>query len=456
MIHQYKLKGFNIVLDVYSGSVHAVDDVTYDIIEKFENNSYEKIKDCIIDKYKISNKEFDEAYGEVKALKDNNLLFSKDEFEDLTFDLSNRKTYLKALCLNISHTCNLSCEYCFAKGGKYHGPDAIMSFDVAKRAIDFLIENSGYHKNLDIDFFGGEPLLNWDIVEKTVDYAKSVEEKNNKIFHFTLTTNGMLLDEKKSEFLNKYMKNVVLSLDGRKEKHDNFRKTLSGKGSYDVIVPKFQKFVESRKDKEYYIRGTFTANNLDFTEDIKTMMDLGFDRTSLEPVIGDPNEPFALKEEDLPKIYSEYEKLADMIMEKIDKNEEFTFYHFMIDLENGPCIQKRVSGCGSGSEYMAVTPTGDLYPCHQFVGEEDFKIGDVFNGIKRVDLIDNFKKSNTYSNDKCRSCWAKMYCSGGCTANNYHATGDINQIYDYSCKIFQKRIECALAVKVYEYLEANN
>ncbi|NVF11945.1 thioether cross-link-forming SCIFF peptide maturase [Anaerococcus sp. AGMB00486] len=454
MIHQYRAKGYNIVLDVYSGSVHLVDDITYDIIELFDKDK-KYIKKEIQKLHNISNEEFEETLSEVESLKNQNLLFSKDDFKDITIDIDNKKTYLKAMCLNVSHTCNLSCEYCFAKGGRYHGPEAIMTWDVAKSAIDFLLKNSGEHFNLDIDFFGGEPLLNWDLVKKTIDYARSKEEEYNKHFNFTLTTNGVLLDDEKIDYLNENMKNVVLSLDGRKEKHDEFRKTIDGRGSFDRIVPKFQKLVEKRGDKEYYMRGTFTANNLDFTEDIKTYLNLGFKRTSLEPVVGNSEEDYALKEEHLPKIYNEYEKLADMLIEAVDKDNKFIFYHYMIDLNNGPCVYKRISGCGSGSEYMAVTPTGDLYPCHQFVGNENFKIGDVYDGIKREDLISNFKKNNLYSQKKCRDCWAQMYCSGGCAANNFNAGGDINKIYDYGCKVFKKRIEMALAVKIHEFLREN-
>ncbi|MGO3017815.1 MAG: thioether cross-link-forming SCIFF peptide maturase [Anaerococcus sp.] len=452
MIHQYKAKGFNIVLDIYSGSVHVVDDITYDIIDLFENFEKSEIKKTIKSKYDITNTEFEEAYSEVYDLKEENLLFSEDEYKDIIIDAKNRPTSLKALCLNVAHTCNLSCEYCFAKGGKYQGKDAIMPIEVAKKAIDFLIEESKNHYNLDIDFFGGEPLLNWDLVKETVIYARSKEEKYNKKFNFTLTTNGVLLDDDKIDFLNENMKNVVLSLDGRKEKHDEFRKTLSGKGSYDTIVPKFQNFVKKRGDKEYYMRGTFTANNLDFTEDIKTYLDLGFDRTSLEPVVGDPNSDFALKDEHLPIIFDQYEKLADMLIEGIDNDKEFVFYHYMIDLNNGPCVHKRISGCGSGTEYMAVTPTGELYPCHQFVGNKDFIIGDLDNGIIRKDLIDDFKGCNAYSRKECQTCWAKLYCSGGCAANSYNATGSIEGVYDYQCKIFRKRIEMAIAVKIHEYM----
>lgn len=454
MIHQYKAKGYNIVLDVYSGSVHLVDEISYDIISLLNKNKEKSyIEKEIKNLHNINQDQFDEAYEEVKSLVSEKVLFSEDDFKDLTIDLDKRKTYLKAMCLNVSHTCNLSCEYCFAKEGRYHGPEAIMTDDVAKKSIDFLLENSGSHYNLDIDFFGGEPLLNWDLVKNTVDYARSKEKEFNKHFNFTLTTNGMLLDDEKIEYLNKNMKNVVLSLDGRKEKHDEFRKTRDGKGSFDKIVPKFQKLVKNRGDKEYYMRGTFTANNLDFTEDIKTYLDLGFKRTSLEPVVGNNEEDYALKEEHLPRIFEEYEKLADMLIDAIDKDDKFIFYHYMIDLNNGPCVYKRISGCGSGAEYMAVTPTGDLYPCHQFIGNDDFKIGNVFEGIKKPEIIKNFKKNNLYSQEKCKDCWAQMYCSGGCAANNYNAGGDINKIYDYGCKVFKKRIEMALAVKIHEFLK---
>ncbi|EEI83768.1 thioether cross-link-forming SCIFF peptide maturase [Anaerococcus tetradius] len=453
MIHQYKAKGFNIVLDIYSGSVHAVDDVTYDIIKDYENKEKNEIEKSIKEKYKLDSDQFEEAYKEVKDLADEALLFTDDIYEGLSIDITKKPTTIKALCLNVAHTCNLSCEYCFAKGGKYSGPDAIMSKEIARSAIDFLLENSGSHYNLDIDFFGGEPLLNFDVVKDTVAYAKSKEEEYKKHFNFTLTTNGLLLDDEVIDYLNENMKNVVLSLDGRKEKHDQFRKTLNGKGSYDAVVPKFQNFVKKRGDKEYYMRGTFTANNLDFTKDLQNYIDLGFTRTSLEPVVGKQDEAYALKDEHLEKIYSEYEKLADMLMEKIDKNEEFIFYHYMIDLENGPCVHKRISGCGSGTEYMAVTPTGELYPCHQFVGNPDFVIGNLKDGIVNKDLVNEFKTCNCYSKEECRACWANMYCSGGCAANSYNATGDINNVYDYSCKLFKKRIEMAIAVKIYEYMK---
>ena len=452
MIHQYKAKGFNIVLDTYSGSVHAVDDITYEIISLYEDHSKEYIKNKLTT-YNLTDVQFDEAYSEVKELEEGSMLFTNDNFADLSLDVVNRPTNVKAICLNVAHTCNLSCEYCFAKGGKYHGPDAIMTTETAKKAIDFLISNSGNHYNLDVDFFGGEPLMNWNVVKETVEYARSLEEKYNKHFNFTLTTNGMLLDDDKIDYLNKNMKNVVLSLDGRRETHDEFRKTIGGNGSFDTVVPNFQNFVNKRGDKEYYIRGTYTANNLDFTNDVKTYLDLGFKRTSLEPVVGNSESEYALKDNDLETLYKEYEKLADMMIEAIDNNDEFIFYHYMIDLENGPCVHKRISGCGSGTEYMAITPTGDLYPCHQFVGNDDFILGDLENGIIRNDIVDSFKKCNCYSKEECKSCWANMYCSGGCAANNYNANGDINKTHEYSCKLFRKRIEMAIAIKIYEYME---
>ncbi|BFL72364.1 thioether cross-link-forming SCIFF peptide maturase [Anaerococcus nagyae] len=452
MIHQYKAKGFNIVLDTYSGSVHAVDDITYEIISLYEDHAKEDIKNKLTT-YNLTDDQFGEAYKEVCDLVNEGMLFTSDNFADLSIDVVNRPTNVKAICLNVAHTCNLSCEYCFAKGGKYHGPDAIMTTETAKKAIDFLIENSGNHYNLDVDFFGGEPLMNWDVVKETVDYARNLEEKYNKHFNFTLTTNGMLLDDDKIEYLNENMKNVVLSLDGRREIHDEFRKTIGGKGSFDTVVPKFQNFVSKRGDKEYYMRGTYTANNLDFTKDIKTYLDLGFKRTSLEPVVGNSKSDYALKEEDLPVLFEEYEKLADMMIDAIDNNNKFIFYHYMIDLENGPCAHKRISGCGSGTEYMAITPSGELYPCHQFVGNDDFIIGDINQGIIRDDIIEDFKKCNCYSKEECKSCWANMYCSGGCAANNYNANGDINETHDYSCKLFKKRIEMAIAIKIYEYMK---
>lgn len=453
MIHQYKLNGFNIVLDTYSGSVHVVDDLSYDIIEQYEENNKEEIIKEMLEKYQkeeITKKDIEETIEEIEELIKNKKLFSKDIFEDTKFDLKKRDTVVKALCLHVAHTCNLDCEYCFAGQGKYHGKDAIMSFEVGKQALDFLIKNSGSRKNLEVDFFGGEPLVNFDVVKQLVAYARSIEKENNKHFRFTLTTNGVLLDDDVIEFLNKEMNNVVLSLDGRKEVHDKFRKYLNGTGSYDTIVPKFKNFVEKRGNKEYYMRGTFTRNNLDFTEDILHMADLGFKELSMEPVVSSPDTNYALREEDLETIYEQYEKLAKEMIKRKKAGNPFTFYHYMIDLSAGPCIYKRITGCGSGTEYLAVTPNGDFYPCHQFVGDKKFLMGNVKDGITNTKLRDEFKCCNAYSRKECKDCWAKLYCSGGCSANSYHATGSINNVYEYGCKLFKKRIECAIMMKVAE------
>lgn len=454
MIHQYKLNGFNIVLDTYSGAVHCVDDLSYDIIELYEQKDKEEIKKEMLEKYKnLTKADLEETIKEIENLKNNGKLFSKDIYEGKNLDLKKRDSVVKALCLHIAHTCNLNCEYCFAGQGKYHGEDALMSFEVGKQAIDFLVKNSGRRKNLEVDFFGGEPLVNFDVVKQIVKYARSIEKENNKHFRFTLTTNGVLLDEDVIDFLNKEMNNVVLSLDGRKEIHDRLRKNINGDGSYDIIVPKFKKFVEKRGNKEYYMRGTFTRNNLDFTNDIFHMADLGFSELSMEPVVSKPDTDYALREEDLDKIYEQYEILAKEMIKRKKQGNPFTFYHYMIDLSGGPCIYKRITGCGSGTEYLAVTPSGDFYPCHQFVGDKKFLMGNVKDGITNTKLRDEFKMCNAYSRKECKDCWAKLYCSGGCSANAYHATGSINNVYEYGCKLFKKRIECAIMVKVAEAME---
>lgn len=454
MIHQYKLNGFNIVLDTYSGAVHCVDDLSYDIIELYEQKDKEEIKKEMLEKYKnLTKADLEETIKEIENLKNNGKLFSKDIYEGKNLDLKKRDSVVKALCLHIAHTCNLNCEYCFAGQGKYHGEDALMSFEVGKQAIDFLVKNSGTRKNLEVDFFGGEPLVNFDVVKQIVKYARSIEKENNKHFRFTLTTNGVLLDEDVIDFLNKEMNNVVLSLDGRKEVHDRLRKNINGDGSYDIIVPKFKKFVEKRGNKEYYMRGTFTRNNLDFTNDIFHMADLGFSELSMEPVVSKPDTDYALREEDLDKIYEQYEILAKEMIKRKKQGNPFTFYHYMIDLSGGPCIYKRITGCGSGTEYLAVTPSGDFYPCHQFVGDKKFLMGNVKDGITNTKLRDEFKMCNAYSRKECKDCWAKLYCSGGCSANAYHATGSINNVYEYGCKLFKKRIECAIMVKVAEAME---
>lgn len=452
MIHQYKLNGYNIVLDAFSGSVHNVDDLAYDIISLYENTSKEEIIKKMLEKYKDDNsvtaQEILNVFEDIETLIKNKQLFTKDTFANKAFDFKNRNTVLKALCLHVAHTCNLNCEYCFASQGKYHGDRALMSAEVGKKAIDFLIKNSGTRHNLEVDFFGGEPLLNFEVVKEIVHYARSIEKQHNKNFRFTLTTNGMNINQDVIEFSNREMDNVVLSLDGRKEIHDLTRKTIGGQGSYDVIVPKFQEFVKARGDKSYYMRGTFTKNNVDFTNDIFHMADLGFDQLSMEPVVCNPDEPYALTEEDLPELYKQYEILATEMLKRENEGKPITFYHYMLDLKNGPCIYKRISGCGSGTEYMAVTPWGDLYPCHQFVGDEKYLIGNIFDGIKNTELVNKFKNCNAYARPDCTHCWAKLYCSGGCAANAYHSTGDITGVYDYGCKLFKKRIECAIMMEI--------
>lgn len=458
MLHQYKLNGYNIVLDTCSGSVHAVDEVAYDIISLYESKEKEEIIDFILDKYTdspdVTREEIHLCFEDIENLKSAGKLFTPDTFEPMADTLKDRsKNIVKALCLHVAHTCNLNCEYCFASQGKYHGDRALMSFEVGKRALDFLIENSGNRRNLEVDFFGGEPLMNWDVVKKLVLYARSIEKEKGKNFRFTLTTNGMLIDDDVIEFSNREMHNVVLSLDGRKEIHDSVRVDYAGKGSFDTIVPKFQKFVKERGDKEYYMRGTFTHKNPDFLRDIEVMLDLGFDKISMEPVVCAPTDKSALTEEDKPIIYDQYARLANLMLTRRKEGKEFTFYHYMIDLKGGPCVYKRISGCGSGTEYMAVTPWGDLYPCHQFVGDEKFKLGNIFDGVTNTEKVAEFKSCNAYSRPECRDCWAKLYCSGGCAANAYHATGSIKGIYEYGCDLFKKRMECAIMCEVAKEFE---
>ena len=453
MIHQYKLLGLNVVLDVCSGAVHVVDDVAYDIISLFEENDKETVLSKMKEKYEgkdgITEGDIEECYAQIEELKAGGKLFTKDEFEPMAGELKARTSgVVKALCLHIAHTCNLNCSYCFASQGKYHGERALMSFEVGKRALDFLVENSGTRRNLEVDFFGGEPLMNFDVVKKLVEYARSIEKEKGKNFRFTLTTNGVLIDDDVIDFSNREMSNVVLSLDGRKEVHDRYRVDYAGNGSWEKIVPKFQKFVEARGGKNYYMRGTFTHANPDFLEDIKTMLDLGFSELSMEPVVAASDDPSALTEEDRKIVMKQYEDLAKLMLERDKDGKPFTFYHYMIDLKGGPCIYKRISGCGSGTEYMAVTPWGDLYPCHQFVGDEKFKLGDIWNGIENKEVQNEFASCNVYAREECRSCWARLYCSGGCAANAYHATGSVKGIYEAGCELFKKRMECALAVAI--------
>ncbi len=453
MIHSYKLGGLNIVLDICSGSVHAVDEVAFDIINLYEQEDKEKIISLMLEKYgdreDVTREELELCLEDIEELKKEGKLFSEDTFEPMAGDLKKKSAgIVKALCMHIAHTCNLNCSYCFASQGKYHGDRAMMSFEVGKQAFDYLIANSGTRKNLEVDFFGGEPLMNFDVVKELVAYARSIEKAYGKNFRFTLTTNGVLIDDDVIDFANKEMSNVVLSLDGRKEVHDRFRVDYNGKGSWEKIVPKFQKLVEAREGKNYYMRGTFTHHNPDFLEDIKEMLSLGFRELSMEPVVCAEDDPSALTEEDLPVVMKQYEELAELMLERHKKGDGFTFYHYMIDLKGGPCIYKRISGCGSGTEYMAVTPWGDLYPCHQFVGEEKYKLGDVWKGVTNTDIQNEFAGCNVYTREECRSCWARLYCSGGCAANAYHATGSVKGIYKTGCELFKKRMECAIMLEV--------
>ena len=459
MIHQYKLGGYNIVLDVCSGSVHVVDEVAYDMISLFEGSDRETVISAAAEKYAgregITRRDLEECYDQVAALRDAGQLFTPDTFEPMAGSLKEKTAgVVKALCLHVAHTCNLNCAYCFASQGKYHGERAVMSFEVGKQALDFLITNSGTRRNLEVDFFGGEPLMNFQVVKDLVAYARSIEKEHHKNFRFTLTTNGLLIDEDVIDFANREMSNVVLSLDGRKEIHDRYRVDYAGNGSWERIVPKFQKLVAARGGKNYYMRGTFTHANPDFLQDIEQMLDLGFTELSMEPVVCAPGDPSALTEEDFPVVCQQYEKLAELMLWRDKEGKPFTFYHYMLDLSGGPCIYKRISGCGSGTEYMAVTPWGDLYPCHQFVGDEKFKLGNIWDGVTNTERRAEFAACNVYAHPECRDCWARLYCSGGCAANAYHATGAITGIYEYGCRLFRKRMECAIMVAAARALDA--
>ena len=452
MVHQYKLNGYNMVLDTCSGSVHVVDEVAYDMIALYPEREKEEIITQMLQKYghreDVTREDLELCMQDIKTLVDNQKLYTPDNYEPLAGNFKAKSgNVVKALCLHVAHTCNLNCSYCFASQGKYHGERALMSFEVGKQALDFLMENSGTRHNLEVDFFGGEPLMNWDVVKQLVAYARSVEKERGKNFRFTLTTNGVLIDDDVIDFANKEMSNVVLSLDGRKEIHDATRVDYRGQGSYDKIVPKFQKLVESRGGKGYYMRGTFTHQNPDFTKDVFHMADLGFTELSMEPVVCAADDPMALTPEDIEIVKEQYEILAKDMIRREKEGKPITFYHYMIDLTEGPCIYKRISGCGSGTEYMAVTPWGDLYPCHQFVGEEAYKLGDIWNGVTNDALREEFRACNAYARPECKDCWAKLYCSGGCAANAYHATGRIQGVYEPGCELFKKRIECAIMMK---------
>ena len=458
MIHQYKNNGYHIIMDVNSGAVHVVEDVVYDAVALLSEKMPEmetpgpvpkELQAQVREKLKAdySLQDIEDALSDIQELIDREELFTKDVYENYVVDFKKRKTVVKALCLHIAHDCNLACKYCFAEEGEYHGRRALMSFEVGKKALDFLIANSGNRRNLEVDFFGGEPLMNWEVVKKLVEYGRSQEKIHNKNFRFTLTTNGVLLDDEIMEYCNREMSNVVLSLDGRREVNDRMRPFRKGAGSYDLIVPKFQKFAESRNQTNYYVRGTFTRNNLDFSQDVLHFADLGFKQMSIEPVVAASTELYAIQEEDIPKILSEYDKLAVEYINRKKEGRGFNFFHFMIDLQQGPCVAKRLSGCGSGTEYLAVTPWGDLYPCHQFVGQEKFLLGNVEEGITNTEIQDQFKLCNVYAKEKCRDCFARFYCSGGCAANSYNFHGSITDAYEIGCKMQKKRIECSIMIK---------
>ena len=461
MIHQYVNNGYHIVLDVNSGSVHVVDELCYDVIQALDTkgidqaeNPVEELKKeetaaGLLEKLsaKYAESDLKDAYGDIVELTEAGQLFTKDIYEQYIGEVKQRKTVVKALCMHIAHDCNLACKYCFAEEGEYHGRRALMSYEVGKKALDFLIANSGNRRNLEVDFFGGEPLMNWQVVKDLVAYGREQEKIHNKNFRFTITTNGVLLNDEVQEFVNKEMDNVVLSLDGRKEVNDKMRPFRNGKGSYDLIVPKFQKLADSRNQEKYYVRGTFTRDNLDFSKDVLHFADLGFKQISIEPVVGEDSDFYSIKKEDLPKIFEEYDALAKALVEREKEGKGVNFFHFMIDLDGGPCVAKRLSGCGSGTEYLAVTPWGDLYPCHQFVGEEEFLMGNVDDGIVKPEIAEEFRGCSVYSKEKCKNCFAKFYCSGGCMANSQKFHGSIHDTYDIGCEMERKRVECAIMMK---------
>ena len=439
------MNDLNIVVDVNGGAVHVVDEITFDVLDYYELNDAEKIAKKL-PKYTLD--EIKEIFDEIKNLVEDGLLYSPDNYLDIDA-FKNREPVVKAMCLHIAHDCNLKCKYCFASQGDFGGAKSIMSFEVGKKALEYLVDNSGSRKNLEVDFFGGEPLMNFEVVKQLVEYGNELAKEKGKNFRFTITTNGVLLDDEIIDYVNEHIHNVVLSLDGRKSINDDMRPTLNDKGSYDIIVPKFQKLIEKRKDKYYYVRGTFTRDNMDFSKDVLHFKDLGFDLTSVEPVVGDESNPYALREEDLPKILDEYEKLAVEYSKMRVNNEPFRFFHFMVDLSQGPCVIKRMTGCGAGNEYLAITPEGDIYPCHQFVGQEEFKMGNVMADKVELpkEMQETFKEAHIYAKDECSKCWAKFYCSGGCHANAFNFNNDILKPYDLGCQMQRKRLECALMVE---------
>ncbi len=447
MIHKYTIHGTNIVVDVNSGSVHVFDDITYEIIDLYKKYSYEEIKERLSSRYDSA--QIHEAFEEISALEKDGLLFSEDEYKDY-LPLWEKKPVVKAMCLHISHDCNLRCKYCFASTGDFGRQRSMMSSEVGKKAIDLLIEKSGSRRNMEIDFFGGEPLMNFGTVKDIVEYARGREKETGKNFRFTLTTNALLLNEENKKFINENMHNIVLSIDGRKDTNDRMRFRIDGTGTYDSILPKIKDMAESRNQDKYYVRGTFTRENLDFSKDVIHLADEGFKQISVEPVVAARDTGYDIREEDLPTAFKEYEKLAKQYAEKQKGEQWYNFFHFMIDLSQGPCVAKRLSGCGSGHEYIAVTPEGDIYPCHQFVGMDEYKMGNVFDGIIEEQIQKKFKDSNIYTKKECSECWAKFYCSGGCAANAYSFNGDINKPYRIGCELEKKRLECALWIKTQE------
>jgi uncharacterized protein len=447
MIHKFSLFGTNIVVDVNSGAVHVFDDISYKILDYYKDSNSDRIISILSDKY--DKKDIEEALSEIESLIENGMLFTEDPYRDYV-SVSNRKSVVKALCLHICHDCNLRCRYCFASTGNFGGQRTMMSTQIGKKAIDFLITESQNRRNLEVDFFGGEPMMNFDVVKEIVAYARGKEEQYNKRFRFTITTNGLLLNEENMKYINENMQNVVLSIDGREETNDKMRFRIDGTGCYKDIMPKFKFMAESRNQDNYYVRGTFTRENLDFSKDVLHLADQGFEQISVEPVVAAKDTGFDIRGEDLPVIFKEYERLAFDIVERRKKEKGFNFFHFMLDLSQGPCIIKRLSGCGSGHEYLAVTPEGDLYPCHQFVGDEKFRMGNVVDGIQNRDIQNSFKNSNIYTKDECGKCWARFYCSGGCAANSYQFHNDINKPYKVGCELEKKRVECALWVKAQE------
>lgn len=453
MIHKFSMNGYNIVLDVNGGAVHVLDDVAYDLLDFYKEKSKEEILEILKSKYQ--EEKINEAYEEILNLEKEGLLYTKDTYQYHP-SFVHREPVVKALCLNVAHDCNLKCKYCFAAQGDFGGEKELMSFEVGKAAIDYLIANSGSRKNLEIDFFGGEPLMNFEVVKQLVDYGRSVEKDYNKNIRFTITTNGVLLNDEIIDYINENMHNVVLSLDGRKEVNDNMRPTLNDKGSYDITLPRFKKLVEKRaKDKYYYIRGTFTRDNLDFSKDVMHFADLGFKLTSVEPVVGDESNPYALREEDLPKIFEEYEKFAVEYADRQLQGDGFKFFHFMIDLNQGPCVIKRITGCGAGNEYLSVTPNGDIYPCHQFVGNEEFKMANIFDEeiVLPENLKNMFREAHVYTKEECKQCWNKFYCSGGCHANAINFNNDISKPYELGCEMQRKRTECSIMIQAKLMLE---